>query len=272
MPGESVPAPTPAPASSPAAPPDWWATFYDDTLAELFLVRADAAELAATVDFLFARLHLSSASTVFDQCCGIGSLSVPLARRVARVVGADLCASYVRRARADAQAAGAACAFFAADAFEFVPERPCDGAFNWWTSFGYAEDDLRNRRMLERARDALRPGGRFLLDYPNVACLLHDFKPCMTRRMTSPADGGEVLLVRESALDLTRGMLDQVWTYLLRDGRRWTRKSSVRLYLPHVLADLLRAAGFVDVEFFGGLRGEPLRPESMRCICGARKP
>jgi SAM-dependent methyltransferase len=248
---------------------DWWESFYDETLTELFLVR-EPGELEATLGFLSDRLGLGPGAVVYDQCCGIGSLSIPLAERGMNVVGLDLCEVYVRRARATAAALGLSCAFHHGDAFDFVPARPCDAAFNWYTSFGYAAEDERNRLMLQRAFDALRPGGRFALDFPNMVQLLREFQPCTLRRRGT--DGQEVLLLREGRLDLEGGFLKQVWTCLMPDGRRWSRPSRVRLYLPHQLADLLGQCGFRDVHLAGGVRGEALSPTSPRCICLARRP
>lgn len=259
-------------ATDPTADDDWWASFYDDTTADMFLVRSDPADVEATTAFLADRLGLRPGGLVFDQCCGIGSASLPLTRRGVRVVGVDLCESYVRRANQCAASVDRRemARYHRADAFDFVPDDPCDAAFNWYSSFGYAADDRRNVVMLRRTFDALRPGGRFALDYLNVAGVLAGFKPAIVRRQGTPA--GEVLLLRESTLDLPRGVMEQRWTYVLPDGRRSVRNSRVRLYLPHALADLLREAGFVDVEFFGGVRGEPLTTDAARCICVASRP
>jgi SAM-dependent methyltransferase len=253
----------------PARAADWWTTLYDDVLAELVLVRRDPEELRATVAFLGDVLGLRPGAVVFDQCCGIGSLSMPLAEAGAHVLGVDQCAAYVERARREAGARGLPCTFHTADAFEFVPAQPCDAALNWATSFGYAADDRRNRDMLRRACAALRAGGRFVLDYHNIPFVLRHFREHMVRRHATPA--GEILLLRESVLRLDRGTLEQDWTFVLPDGRRRVGHGAVRLYLPHALADMLREAGFTDVEFRGGVRGEPLGPDSPRCICLARK-
>jgi hypothetical protein len=124
--------------------------------------------------------------------------------------------------------------------------------------------------MLRRAFDAHRAGGRFALDYHNVPRVLRHFREHMVHRHSTPA--GEILLLRESALRLDRGTLEQRWTFVLPDGRRREGHGTVRLYLPHALADMLRECGFTDVTFHGGVGGEPLGPESPRCVCLARKP
>ena len=239
---------------------DWWADFYNDTIAELFLVRDEAAEL----DFLERRLELRPGALVFDQCCGIGNLSIGLAKRGHRAVGADLCAPYIDRARRDA--ATLPCEFACADAFEYRAPRPCDAAFNWYSSFGYADDDARNLEMLRRAAESLRPGGRYALDFLNAPAVYRDFKPRMER------SGGGARVVRDCTLDLLRGRLEQRWTTTDASGRTSSRASSVKLYPPHQLAELLRAAGFRDVELLGSVAGDPVAVDSPRCIALGRTP
>ena len=249
--------------------PAWWQTLYDDIVADMLLVRKDETELQATVAFLCERLCLHLGSTLFDQCCGIGSLSLPLARQGVSVLGVDQCVSYIETARRAAHALGLACRFQIGDAFDFVPEEPVDAVLNWGTSFGNA-DDVRNQRMLERAFQGLRPGGRLVLDYQHVARVLRHYQPYLVYR--HQGERGETLLVRESRLDLAAGNLCQRWTFVFPDGRRDERSSSVKLYLPHTLAAMLTACGFVDVEFCGGISGEVLTLESPRCIAIARRP
>src|SRR5206468_2097504 len=68
---------------------DWWRTLYDDTVAEIFMVRRDERETARTAWFLAHTLGLGEGSVALDQCCGIGTLALPLARTGVRVVGVD---------------------------------------------------------------------------------------------------------------------------------------------------------------------------------------
>lgn len=247
----------------------WWPALYDDLLADVLLERADEAELTATLDFLATALQLKPGSYVFDQCCGIGSLSVPMARHH-KIFGCDLMPAYIQRAQSAAQAAGVSVALEAADAFEYVPNVPCDAAFNWWTSFGYARTDEENLKMLARAFDALKPGGMFALDFINVPGVLRGFLPhVVTRRETAR---GQIVLIRESAIDLSTMAMTKHWTYLLPDNQRVEHDSWVRLYMPHELLELLHKAGFCDVQLYGDLRMSPLSLDSGRCIAVARRP
>jgi SAM-dependent methyltransferase len=247
-------------------PSDWWSALYDDLLADVLLDGTTHADVDATVRFLVEHLALTRGDRVFDQCSGTGRLSIPLARWGAEVVGVEQSARYVERARERARAAGVLPAFTVGDAFEHVPDRPCAAAINWWTSFGYLPDDDANARMLRRAYEALAHGGRFALDVPNAPGLYAAFRPHeITRR-------GEIVMLRESWLDLSRGLLHKLWTFVAPDGRRVERPSTIKLYTPDRLVALLEGAGFGGARVFGGVDGRPIALDSPRCIVVARRP
>jgi SAM-dependent methyltransferase len=239
----------------------WWPALYDDLLADVLLT--GTTDVDDTVRFLVDKLQLTPGARVFDQCSGTGRLSIPLARWGAQVIGVEQAAGYVERARA--AAAGTTARFEVGDAFAYVPDPPCHGAINWWTSFGYLPDDDANLRMLLRAFEALVPGGRFALDYPNVPNLYATFRPTeVTRR-------GEITMLRDSRLDVANGLLHKRWTFITGD-RRSERDSVLRLYTPDRLAQLCAAAGFVDLELFGGVDGAPLAFDRPRCIVVGVRP
>ena len=79
--------------------PAWWQSFYDDTPFELYMVRSNEAELEESIAFLREKLHLTTGATIFDQCCGFGAMSIPLAERGFRMFGADLCKKYIAMAK-----------------------------------------------------------------------------------------------------------------------------------------------------------------------------
>lgn len=247
----------------------WWLDLYDQTLAEVLLVRKDPEEVRRTVDFLERVLGPPPGGRVLDQCCGIGSLAIPLAERGYEVVGCDLGAGYVERALREAEERGLSLELYQADARSFVPGVPCHAAFSWWTAFGYAEEDETNLKLLRSAREALWPGGWFALDLVNVACALRTFEPVVETRGETPE--GEVLLVRHSRMDLVRMVVERTWRIRKADGSVREVESLLRLYTPRELEELLHRAGFVEVSFVGDLDGSALGLDSPRCIALARR-
>lgn len=246
--------------------PSWWESFYDEHLADVLLERTDPREIARAADFLVAELGLAEGMTVLDQCCGTGRIAWALADRGMHVLGVDLIAAYVARARGRTGPGRSRARFETADAFAYRARPACDAAFNWWTSFGYAADDDANIAMLVRGRESIRAGGRYALDFMNVPALYRGFRPHEVTR------AGDVLLLRESRLDLVANVIHKDWTYVLGDGRRVRHRTAVRLYDPAALCGLFRAAGFDDIRVFGDLDGSPLALESPRCIVSGRNP
>ena len=253
---------------------NWWAELYDDALADIFLERKDPGEVERTVEFLEDKLRLSEGATIFDQCCGIGSLSIALAERGHRVVGVDQAARYIDRAAASAKRAGPdideRSLFVTADAFTYRPPTACAAALNWWTSFGYAETDADNLQMLARSFEALEPGGRYALDFLNMPGILRRLQPQMVTR--HPEGSGELLLIRDTTIDTAAGVMHKRWTTVLANGERRERHSRVRIYMPHEIAQFLTRCGFTNVELFGSVDGEPLGLDSPRCIAIGEKP
>lgn len=235
----------------------WWAELYDDALADVLLERADPTAVERTVGFLRRTLVIEPRDRVFDQCCGIGSLAIPLARAGFEVVGVDQAAGYIERAR---RAAGdLAIKLHVGDAFKFGLSRPCNAAFNWGTSFGYAETDAENARMLSRAWESLTLGGRFALDFMNVPQVVRDFQP---RVVTTR---GPITLTRDSEIDVAAGVMEKVWQFE-RDGTTRVCRSRLKLYSPDQLVELFRGVGFENVSLFGDEDGSPLELGSRRCI------
>ncbi len=248
----------------------WWEPFYDEYLEKVLLESTSVEEIDETLDFIEAKLELAPGAAVFDQCCGTGRLSIPLARRGFEVFGVDQARRYIESAREKADSEELAAEFVTADAFEYRPEEPVEGAINWWTSFGYAAEHEQNAEMVRRAYEALRPGGVFALDFLNLPGVIRSFSRDVVTRC--PFGEGELLLHRESRLNLTEGVLEKTWRYVLPDGRRVSHETRVGMYMPHQLLELLRAVGFVELALFGGVDRSDLTMDSPRCIAVGRRP
>ncbi len=248
---------------------DWWQAFYEDTPFELFLERKDPTEVDRTLDFLIDKLGVKPGSAVFDQCCGMGSVATPFAQRGYRLTGVDLCSKYIDAAQNASRLHSLDSQFFCDDAFTFKVSHQCDAAFNWWTSFGYASNDKRNATMLLRAIESIKTGARFALDYPNVPFVLRNFAPREVKEYRT--EQGTVRIVRDTVIDLDRGTRSQRWTFVLADGKEVVQDTTLRLYLPHSIKELMESVGFAGVVFFGDVDGSPITVDSPRCIALATK-
>lgn len=245
----------------------WWQSFYEETPFEIVFARHNKEELDAIVDFVIDKLEIETPSLIFDQCCGHGTLSQAIAERGHAVIGVDLCEKFINLAKQNCQGLNAN--FKQDDAFKFLPEQACDGAINWYTSFGYACDDNTNIQMLKRAYESLKFGGVFLLDCPNTLCLLQNFQEKMVRKQQT--DQGEITLERNCRIDKDQSLMEQTWTYTLSDGKQLVKHSQLKLYSPEQLVGFFQKCGFSDIELYGNYKGQPLSPERERCIVRGRR-
>ncbi len=251
---------------------EWWTGFFDDVFAAVVLERPDPQERADTNAFLARHLNLRAGDHVFDQCCGTGGVSIPLAHAGYRVSGVDIIPSYIETALLSAASEGVQglCSFACADGRDYVPQgAPCDAVINWYTSFGYSPDDADNIRMLHCAAAALKEGGKIALDLTNMAASLRAAE--QERHYTRDTAFGTVTVTRRYFFDLAAGMRGSVWRYVLPDGKIVEKTGSSRLYAPREIAAMLAQAGFENTVFYGDLNDGALGLDTVRCICIATK-
>jgi SAM-dependent methyltransferase len=230
--------------------------FYEQMLEE----RSDSE-----VGLIVRLLDLPDGAEILDAPCGHGRISARLAARGFRVTGLDRSAEFIELARSRATEAGLSVEYLEGDLRELPFEGRFDGVVNWFTSFGYFDDDT-NRRVLAAFRRALRPGGVLLLEQASREFLLSNL----------PRHGGPAVIMTERGDDL---MIDKVTFDLgagrshtdrivVRDGRVSRTEFSLSQPTASQLAAWLREAGFGTVETLDET-GEPVRPQSRRLVVRA---
>lgn len=192
-----------------------------------------AAEIEQIAELLGPR------DDILDYPCGHGRIANGLAERGYRITGIDQSEHFLEHARADATARGVDVEYVHGDMRELPWHGRFDGLVNWFTSFGYFDDDT-NRAVLRQFHDAMRPGGRLVLETQNPARLLRGLMPSLH------VERGDDLALDNVTLDF------ETWTtaterIIVRDGNVRRTHFTVRLYSYPELRDELRRAGFVDV-------------------------
>ncbi|TGB15662.1 class I SAM-dependent methyltransferase [Streptomyces sp. MZ04] len=237
----------------------FWSDFSETMFSERR--RAETADVVAHSPLLEFPAH----SRVLDLCCGPGLYLVPLAGRGYTVTGVDLSAEMLKRARTVCETAAPEVRLVRADMLTHVEPASYDVVLNVFTSFGYFDDPQDNFRVLTNARDSLVPGGQLLIDVMGKEVLAG----WIGRPQLVELDGAYVVQ-RDTVLDdWTRLRTD--WT-LVRDGIAREASITSFVYSAAELRALFEAAGFTDVECFGGFDGEPYDQHARRLIVRGTKP
>jgi SAM-dependent methyltransferase len=146
-------------------PEDWYTEAFDAASAEMAWTDRTGAE----VDRVAKILQPRGDERVLDLACGSGRHALELRRRGHEVVGADISADLIEIARRDAADAGLDVEFVRADLRELDFDAEFDLVLNLNDgAIGYLESDEENRRSFEVISRALCPGGRNLVQLPNV--------------------------------------------------------------------------------------------------------
>jgi len=245
----------------------WYREFFDDLYLRVYQPLEAPEQVRREVDFIVKALDLPAGAKVLDLCCGQGRHSLELARRGFQVVGVDLSEALLYAARKRAESEGLSVTFLHCDMREIDFADEFDAVINMFTSFGYLESEAEDEKVLGKVAQALKSGGKFLLDVVNRDRLVRDFQA----REWHAADEGWLVL-EERTFDHLSGRMETRWVCVARDGVRYERLSSVRLYTASELRMMLERAGLKVTNLFGDYDGSPYSWDSQRLIVVACKP
>jgi SAM-dependent methyltransferase len=245
----------------------WYREFFDDLYLRVYQPLEAPEQVRREVDFIVKALDLPAGAKVLDLCCGQGRHSLELARRGFQVVGVDLSEALLYAARKRAESEGLSVTFLHCDMREIDFADEFDAVINMFTSFGYLESEAEDEKVLGKVAQALKSGGKFLLDVINRDRLVRDFQA----REWHAADEGWLVL-EERTFDHLSGRMETRWVCVARDGVRYERLSSVRLYTTSELRTMLERAGLKVTNLFGDYDGSPYSWDSQRLIVVSCKP
>lgn len=215
-------------------------------------------ELSSTqAELLWEALRLSADDEVLDVPCGHGRIANRLAAQGARVTGLDADTLFLERARTEATGLGVEVEYLHGDMRELPWDERFDAVVNWFTSFGYFDDEG-NRAWLETARRTLKPGGRLAVDVHSRDVFMRNRVPAFVIER----DGD--LVVDRHSFDVETGR-ETTERWIVRDGHVRKTEYSVRFYTYTELRSLLLDVGFAEVDAVGH-DGRPLTLESRRMI------
>lgn len=153
-----------ATAARPGQGAQWFASWFDSPYYRKLYASRDDAEAARLVDALLETLQPDRGADVLDLGCGAGRHAKRLAAHGLRVTGMDLSASSILEA---SRFERPGLRFRRYDMRRPFGKKAFDYVFNFFTSFGYFENEAEHTTVVRNMSRSLRTGGRLVLDYLN---------------------------------------------------------------------------------------------------------
>lgn len=239
----------------------WYENFFDEWYLKYWIQPITPKRTCREVDAIIRFLNLSPQSNVLDLCCGQGRHSLELGRRGYHVTGYDLSETLLSHSRGVAQAEGLDIEFINGDMRELPFENAFDGIFNFYTAFGYFEKDEENQAVLDVVAKALKPRGRFLLDYP----CLEGRMPHWKHQEYFEYDDGTIML-HEMLHDTFNQTIKNNVLYITRDNQRHRTGFTLRHYYGRELQQCFANAGMKVIDHYANTEGDPLTNRDTRVL------
>jgi D-alanine-D-alanine ligase len=241
---------------------DWWRQIFN---ANYLRTDGDVVEdesiTKTEIDLLLSALSPSKDSVILDLCCGQGRHSLELARHgFVNLFGLDRSHYLICRAKSMSRKEGHNITFKEGDARKLpFPPDTFDHLFIAGNSFGYFESQQDDMKVLQEVMRVLKPFGKLLIDITDGSYMKTHFKPrswewidkkyfvCRERSLSADQ---ERLISREVITHVRKGVIaDQFY--------------AERLYTRERIGDLLKRAGFVEIDFHTELGTDSQRKQDL---------
>jgi len=149
---------------------EWFSTWFDSPFYHILYEQRDEQEAANFIASLQQKLHLAKGSKVLDAACGKGRHAITLQQLGFTVDAFDLSLSNIEAAQAFENKD---LLFFVHDLREPLPlQNHYDAIFNFFTSFGYFDDQQDNQKAFDTFAGGLNEGGILVVDFFNPTYVL----------------------------------------------------------------------------------------------------
>ncbi|WP_462318409.1 class I SAM-dependent methyltransferase [Marinilabilia sp.] len=221
-------------------------------------------------DFLGSELNGISGMVLLEAGCGTGNLAFLLAERGAVVTGIDLDSEMILKARSK-KPSDSNVEFENLDILKMgghFPNPIFDGIVSFGNTIVHLEDKAEIKQFLRNSLEALRPGGKVMLQIINYDRILNqgiNFLPTI--------ENDKITFERYYDLDESDNRI--FFKTVLRvkeNGLEIKNKVKLLPLRKDELVSLIDEVGYRDVRFFGNFDKDPLTEDSVPLILSATKP
>ncbi len=238
---------------------EWFKNWFDSPYYHILYKYRDESEAEGFIDNLLDTLQPRPNARILDLACGKGRYSRHLADKGYEVTGIDLSVSSIEFAR---QFERDNLSFYTHDMRHPFRTNYFDYIFNFFTSFGYFDDEKDDFKTLKNVALGLRQDGLFVLDFFNS----HYVIDRLVGREEKEIDGIHFFInkrIEGSKVVKTIQFRD--------DSRDWHFEERVHLFMPEDFQRIFEAAGLQIIKRYGDYQLQDFAPqESPRLIILAK--
>jgi ubiquinone/menaquinone biosynthesis C-methylase UbiE len=246
---------------------DWDAVF-DETYLLTYLPFVDEERTRAEARGAASLAGLEPGTEVLDCPTGFGRHALVLAHEGYRVTGLERSAtllSEAERRRGEAEWPRLVRGDYRELPFD---DASFDAVFSLFSSLGYLERD-EDVGVLRGFRRVLRPGGALIVETAHRDAFARFVQSSSLRTWERLPDGG--LFLQEREPNWVEGTLATLHLVVTPEGERIERPYLFHVYSVKEWAEMLREAGFDEVDAFGAWdEAKPVTPADWRLILRAR--
>jgi SAM-dependent methyltransferase len=205
-------------------------------------------KIDAQVEWL-EREVLPSGSSVLDLGCGPGLYASRLAARGHRVVGIDFSPASIEYARAESEASSLSCSYILGNLLDTEFGTGHDAVLFLYGEFNTFQRD-EARQLLGKAREALKPGGRIVLELhteEQVKQLGTDGPSWYVSQSGLFADEPHLCLIDRAWDDVAMASAERFTVFRVNADGPETYVCSTQAYSDREYEEVLAAAGFSAV-------------------------
>jgi SAM-dependent methyltransferase len=175
---------------------DWFKDWFDSPYYHLLYQNRDEKEAEVFINNLIGFLKFENKTKLLDLACGKGRHAFYLSQFDFIVYGADLATKSIEEAK---NLEKENLKFFVHDMRNELLHDEFDGVFNLFTSFGYFDNQIDNKKVLDSIYNALKTNGLLVVDFMNVSkvvqnLVINEQKTCsgVTFSITRCEDGKHI--------------------------------------------------------------------------------
>ena len=242
-----------------------WDSVFDETYLRTYAPFVSEEQSREQALAAAALAGVEPGAEILDCPCGFGRHAIPLAEAGYLVTGLDRSESQL--AEAERRRGGAEWPRFVRGDYRELPFEGAafDAVLTLFSSLGYLERD-EDVGVLRELRRVLRAGGTLIVETMHRDALA---RSTMTRRWEQLAD--EWLFLEEQSVDWSEGILSANRLLASPTGERIERSFRLHVYSAKEWVEMLREAGFGEIDAFGAPDGEtPISPDAWRLVLRAR--